>query len=422
MVDKAVGTATVSRRRLVTGAAGAGAAALQSSSKAVRAECDVDHPEVQTRSQEHAPVTNNERQVQQALAKKVPSVGYTDTCLTIKDASAPVWLNPNIVLIGPKSGADRADPPTVTEPDIENTLKVNVHIKTETECQVNSSDSVRAEIWVSPPNASPPKVLDYTLVSTGAVFGTDLATLNSTGSFLKTLPPWKLPLTTTDPNLQPGHHCLRARVYLQSDFPAPSQFDLTNDHEGQHNICIVPCNSPCGLDFLVWTIQEEAVEVMTLRVVAEIRPDEGTLAALTGVMEQSPGFKQFVFGNSPSFEVNPGEAEVTDIRKDVDGLPTPNLEIDYLLSPGKPVTATFTTDLEAFGAGEGDAFVYHVMHLNQEKQVQSGLTIVALRAVPVEQSDETASPEAAGAARGPAEVPANARPASPQSRLRQSPA
>jgi hypothetical protein len=300
-------------------------------------------------------------------------MAYTDTCVFIKDTSVAAWLNPNIKLTGPLSGAYKADPP----PNV-NALAVNVHLQGD--CQLEDpEDPIKVEVWVSPPNAAPASVAQYTRIANGSLTGAALADLIANGSKERAFN-WLI--NPADPNQQPGHHCLRARVFPSSNTP-PTQFDMNDQHEGQHNICIVPCGSPCGLVFLIWTIWED-VEPMTLRAIVDLRPDEVLIKALQPALP--PDFKEFLFENPPRFEIDPGDGEFWKIRDNNDqspdgtygGQPFPNVEIDFLLFPGKPVAVRFLTDLEKIDPGYG--FIFHFTHLDREQQIQGGLTAIAMRA------------------------------------------
>ena len=168
-----------------------------------------------------------------------------DTCLFIESTSGDGgvhnanvwWLSPDIVLNGPVSGADKADPGQI------NSVDVTFHSKSaESNCLSPGDESLLVQLWVgnpaiamTPNNSNSAKLI----LTTGATV--PLAGASGTQHFDWT-PPAGVP--ASDPE-SPGHKCLIARCYPDSLTPSPSGFFAPEDqHVAQRNICVVPCGGP----------------------------------------------------------------------------------------------------------------------------------------------------------------------------------
>jgi hypothetical protein len=180
---------------------------------------------------------------------------------------------------------------------------------------------------------------------------------------------------------------LVARVYPDTDSAPSGTFDLPNDqHVAQHNICIIPCGSPCGQDVQTRNLNRKTTEKVLIRAVADIEPNAHVLKSVRPLLRAAKGFKRLNTARPPRFRLefkNLSEVEYRDNtgkpspKGNYGRLKVPNFEARLTLKPSKAIKFRFMTDLHE--ANVGDAFIFHLTHIASNGDVQGGLTIVAVR-------------------------------------------
>ncbi len=259
--------------------------------------------------------------------------------------------------------------------------------------------------------------------------------------------PWVIAAGTpsTAPDGPGGHRCLIARCYAKSSGainPDTGDFHLPDDpHVAQHNICIVYCSSPCGLE--VWTTHTgKETERITLTVTPDLDPADVVLNAAFPLLRAEKQFERLVT-QPPPFEFNLDLGKFTQVRSEtrvseftinrprqividrtrnqfVDQLtrtviqphietrpirrtffrtvvgsilrrpiqpiiPRPRpitvtrpvFEAEVTMKPGEVSSFNFATDMEK--ANYGDAHIFHLRHIASNKRVLGGLTVIAVR-------------------------------------------
>src|SRR5947209_10259020 len=225
-----------------------------------------------------------------------------DTCIYIEavsgdggahNSSGVWWLSPDIKLTGPTSGLDKADPGQI------NIVDVTFHRKdASSNCTTPGDESVTIELWVGNPSlamspsdpASTTKIQSIGSPSFPAPGASDTEIIDWT-------PPSGLP--STDPQSS-GHKCLIARCYPQSLTPDPDNFFVPDDpHVAQHNICIVPCSGKkahkhglCRLEISTLNLNFSREETITLRAVADLRPEGFVRRVVLERLERVEGFRR----------------------------------------------------------------------------------------------------------------------------------
>ena len=225
-----------------------------------------------------------------------------DTCIYIEavsgdggahNSSGVWWLSPDIKLTGPTSGLDKADPGQI------NIVDVTFHRKdASSNCTTPGDESVTIELWVGNPSlamspsdpASTTKIQSIGSPSFPAPGASDTEIIDWT-------PPSGLP--STDPQSS-GHKCLIARCYPQSLTPDPDNFFVPDDpHVAQHNICIVPCSGKkapkhglCRLEVSTLNLNFSQEETITLRAVADLRPEGFVRRVVLERLERVEGFRR----------------------------------------------------------------------------------------------------------------------------------
>lgn len=297
------------------------------------------------------------------------------------------WLSPDLTITGPDT-MGRATPGTATTP-IHNNIQVRVHRKSDASL---STDVILVDVYVCDPSLTITPVSNSRKLSnaTGrpnAFFdltaGTPAA-LNPGGSAILNLD-WSLPLFASGPE-SPGHKCLVARAYPDTDTPPASTFDApANQHVVQHNICIIPCGSPCGQEILTTNLAK-VDDTILIRATADIEPNKHVLKSVTRFLKGAPGFKRLITGKSLPFQLEFSKKLVVETKSRTEKptklgnygrLKVPNFEAKVVLKKRQTISFRFTTDLE--DAKYGDAFIFHVTHTNSKGQVEGGCTVVAVR-------------------------------------------
>lgn len=297
------------------------------------------------------------------------------------------WLSPDIQLVGPTSGLDKADPGEV------NTVTITAHRKSDkSRCVLApGTESVTIQLWVGNPSLAmaPNNPASTTLIDAIGLplMGPD----SSSNHVFDWTPPTGLP--PTDPQ-SPGHKCLIARCYPDPLTPSADNFFVPDDqHVAQRNICIVPCGGPgaarrpgpCGLDVTTLNLNTERPEAVTLRAVADLHPDKYVYGVVFEHLRGTHGFRRIAphppvaFGfQLPDFP----DAKISDRtragclgRLIVPGH-RPTYEAHIQLQPKQSTRFTFSADMSR--ASFGDAYIFHLTQVGADGRDQGGLTIVTV--------------------------------------------
>ncbi|MDQ3918366.1 MAG: hypothetical protein M3348_07795 [Acidobacteriota bacterium] len=301
------------------------------------------------------------------------------------------WLSPDIKLVGPVSGPDKADPGQT------NTVTVQFRRKSAASgCTSPFDENIDIELWVGNPSLA---MAPNNPASTFNVQKIGVPTPpegSTTPVLIDWIPPQGLP--ADDPQSH-GHKCLIARCYPESLIPDDKSFHVPDDqHVAQHNICIVPCDAPgqkkhrgaCGLRVTTLNLNEDAAETVTLRAVADLRPDAFVRRVVLSRLEKTPGFRRLAVRQPRSFRFEFADfpaAEVKDVARPAGCLPAllgisrplgtsgpPGFEAKVSLRPGQLIHFHFSADLT--GAALGDAYIFHLTQTGADGSPQGGLTVV----------------------------------------------
>ena len=288
------------------------------------------------------------------------------------------WLSPDITLVGPVSGPEKADPGLV------NPVQLKFHRKSGN-CNFPGDESLTVQLWVANPSLvmAPNDPASATLVG---FIGTPVpAPGGNATQQIDWTPPTGLP--PDDPQ-SPGHKCLVARVYPETLTPSNNSFFVPDDqHVAQHNLCIVPCGGPgalsipgpCGLR--VTTLNPGRAQIITLRAVLDLHPNDFVKKTVLQRAKRIHGFRQLATGNPKSFKFDlskfPG-AEIVD-HSQSGAIPThgpPNFVGKIPMTAAQLVKLTFTANLQ--GSAPGNAFIIHLTQTDSTGRAQGGLTVVLI--------------------------------------------
>jgi len=287
------------------------------------------------------------------------------------------WLSPDISLVGPISGLDKADPGQV------NPVQVKFHRKAAaSNCVFPGSESLTVELWIGNPSlvmvpndpASTRKVLSI---------GSPLPAEGSSGSQeIDFTPPQGAP--ASDPR-SAGHKCLIARCYPDSLTPDPNGFFVPDDqHVAQHNLCIVPCSGPgaarrpgpCG--FKVATVNPHAkkAQKVTLRAQLDLKPNAFVRKTVLSRAKKVRGFSELAKAPPSGFKFDLRDfpkSEVTDHSRDGKDR---SFEAQIKLTRAQFTYLKFVADLS--GAQLGAGYIFHLSQTGADGQAQGGLTVVMM--------------------------------------------
>jgi hypothetical protein len=325
-----------------------------------------------------------------------------DTATSINDGIAPVpwWLSQDISVNGDN------------QPNVDNVLagKVNnidVNVHRSSDPLPANTQNVIVEVWVALPGASLTPAVGSRLI------GTQL--LKVSGATID-LPPngqkWdKHPMGTMvinwtpsgaagdpdgpDPGGQPGHRCLVARAYPETLQPDANCFHVIGDkHVAQRNIDIVPLKegSEGRMRAKIRTANANRVasEAVTLRVVADTNPSPRLVEALARSLRTVRGFERVTRAAPSRFTLELPDFPEARVRDQTHrgwlgpilhplGLAArrPSYEVDIEMRPGQQTQFTLVADL---GAGRrGDAYLFHVTHVNARGREVGGITVAGIR-------------------------------------------
>ena len=287
------------------------------------------------------------------------------------------WLSPDIIL---NNGSDTANP---TGP---NTVEVRVHAQG---CEALATDDpkVIVDVYVGDPS----------LVMTPTGNTTKIS--NTTGRpVVEILPPLPLPGQNALVSFTwinggtaveaPGHKCLIAQCYPSWDAnPSATTFDLpAEQHVAQRNITILDNNPDPEIFVNTINPNPKGRELVTVRAVADLKPAKHVLQAARNALKRIPHFKRLKTVGIPSFSIEfkglrdvrlTNNSQKRSAKGNYGRLKVPNCEARFELKPGQKTRFKFHVDLE--DAKSGDAFIFHLMHLNSKQRVIGGLTVIAVR-------------------------------------------
>ena len=314
-----------------------------------------------------------------------------DTCLFIESTSGDGgvhnanvwWLSPDIVLNGPVSGADKADPGQI------NSVDVTFHSKSaESNCLSPGDESLLVQLWVgnpaiamTPNNSNSAKLI----LTTGATV--PLAGASGTQHFDWT-PPAGVP--ASDPE-SPGHKCLIARCYPDSLTPSQLSFFAPEDqHVAQRNICVVPCGGPgaarrpgpCGFDLITANVNAKEFEQVTIAATLDLHPSKFVRNTVLQHLEKQPGFRKlgtraprafrFELRDFPDAKIGDHSTPPGCLGLLLGG--QRRFEASLRLDANQVANLHFVADLQ--NSEFGDAFIFHLTQTGPANQAQGGLTLV----------------------------------------------
>lgn len=277
------------------------------------------------------------------------------------------WLSPDIIL---NNGSDMANP---TGP---NTVEVRVHAQG---CEALGTDDpkVIVDVYVGDPS----------LVMTPTGNTTKIS--NTTGRpVVEILPPpfpgqnalvsftWINGGTAVE---SPGHKCLIAQCYPNWDAnPSATTFDLPAErHVAQRNITILENNPDPEIFVNTINPNPKGRELVTVRAVADLKPEKHVLQAARNALKRIPHFKRLRTTDIPPFSMEFKGLRDVRLSNNNERLKVPNCEARFELKPNQKTKFKFRVDLRH--AKSGDAFIFHLTHLNSKQRVIGGLTVVAVR-------------------------------------------
>ena len=287
------------------------------------------------------------------------------------------WLSPDINLVGPTSGPDKADPGQ------NNAVQVTFHRKpASSNCITSFSESVTVEVWVGNPSLvmTPDNPASTKLIQS---IGSPMPDEGTNGvQAINWVPPTGLP--ATDPQ-SPGHKCLIARCYPDALTPTPEAFFVPDDpHVAQHNLCIVPCGGPgaarrpgpCGLPVTTINPNRKVAQTVTLRAIADLKPTKVVRALVLRRLKEVAGFRRLATAPPAGFKLESAalrRGKVSD-RTRTRGKRPPTYEVSVTLTRGRLIGFTFVADLSK--SKLGDAHIFHLTQTGPDRRSQGGLTLV----------------------------------------------
>jgi hypothetical protein len=319
-----------------------------------------------------------------------------DTCIFMEaisgdggahNASDVWWLSPDIILTGPASGLDNADPGQV------NPVQVRFHKKAaDSNCNFPGDESITVQLWVANPSLA---MAPNNSASTALVGFIGSPPPPDGGSATQQID-WDLPagLPADDPQ-SPGHKCLIARCYPDSLTPNSDSFFVPGDqHVAQHNICVVPCNQALlhhnnQFTFKLATVNPDAhrKERAILRAVLDLRPRPFVRSTVLHRLQSVQGFQRLSSVPPPrGFKFDVSGLNPSDIHDNspsngplnpLEPVPHPSFDAKVTLASPRVVHLNFIVDLT--GTHAGGAFIFHLTQSGEDNRSQGGLTLVLVK-------------------------------------------
>lgn len=330
--------------------------------------------------------------------------GLPDTCIEIRDGNPYPWLSPDINLYGPLDPALNCGnlggrlPTDRSVAGVSNLVCVNVQRRFGASPTLDSSSVIRVELWVGNPSLAMAPGYNTTKISDDNIHYVLKSNLPSGGSASVGVR-WTPPSTVTNPDdpQAPGHRCLIARAYPNfGNRPDPGDFHQWDDqHSAQHNITILPVGSvgaataagarKAELEVSTVCVNPSEPEQVTVRVIADLDPDESVRDFLRPRLKEEHGFKRIAKKAPKGFELRMKDHPRARVRDESrpgrragqpGARPNPKFEADIELEPKQLTHFTFAPDLS--DAEMGDAHVFHLMQVGPDGRTQGGLTVVTV--------------------------------------------
>lgn len=292
------------------------------------------------------------------------------------------WLSPDIILNGPVSGPDKADPGQ------NNPVQVRFHRKgANSDCTFPGAEALNVELYAGNPSiAMTPNNQGSTALI--QLIGTPVPQEGTSAiQVINWTPPSGVPVSNPQ---SPGHKCLIARVYPDNLTPSSTNFFAPGDqHVAQRNICIVPCDGPgaarrpgpCGFKVTTVNIHEKQREKVTLRALLDMRPNAFVRETVLKSLKRFAGFKRLAVRPPQNFRFELREfphAEINDqSRLGCLGIllgGKRSYQASITLEPAQLIRVPFQANLE--GAAFGDAYIFHLTQFGEANDPQGGLTLV----------------------------------------------
>ena len=292
------------------------------------------------------------------------------------------WLSPDITLIGPVSGLDRADAGQ------SNAIKIKFRRKPAgSGCTFPGDESINVEAWV----ANPSLVMAPRRRGSAARVGFIGSPLPAEGGthiqqIDWTPPSASHPTPLFDNPQEPGSKCLVALCYPNSLTPSTSQFFVPGDqHLAQHNLCILVASSDKAL-LEVNTFNPANLAVLPpvkLRAVLDLTPSAFVKKMVLTRVHALPGFQQIRASGLPqgfSFDLTGLQASQVVDKSHTSGPvaplhPNPSYEAMAELS-GNLTKIKFLASLK--GSQPGDVCIFHLTQTFKDL-AQGGLTLAVLK-------------------------------------------
>ena len=285
------------------------------------------------------------------------------------------WLSPDILLTGPVSGPDNADPGQV------NPVEVKFHRKpASSNCHTPGDESITVQLWVGNPSLA---MAPNNPSSTTNIMNIGSPMLAPGASGTQPID-WNVPsgLPASDPQA-PGHKCLIARIYPDSLAPSNSNFFLPDDpHLAQHNLCIVPCPQNAlvhhQLIFKISTLNPgHEKERAILRAVLDLKPRKFVGRTVLTRLRNVHGFHQLATAApTHGFKFDLSAHNPSDVHDNSYDVSHPTFEGQVTLT-NHVAHINFIADLT--GTQAGDAFIYHLTQTDTHGHPQGGLTLVLVK-------------------------------------------
>lgn len=197
-----------------------------------------------------------------------------------------LWLSEDLIISAPTLNVAKPAP-TV------NKVQVRIHRKGSTAFPANSF--VRVEVFVGNPSLAMSRTTNTTRIVNKTVPVTDIVPDTTTLGGTAFTYDWTVGGTTPE---APGHKCLIAQCYPTANNTPDPTFDLKEQHTAQHNIAIEAAPAgPGGGNFrfnmLVANENSEQADLVVVRAVADLDPNERVLNAIRPFVELEPAFQGF---------------------------------------------------------------------------------------------------------------------------------
>jgi hypothetical protein len=301
-------------------------------------------------------------------------MSFTDDCYYLEAVSgdggnhnSPIWwLSPDIILNGGTDQANQSGP---------NTIDVRIHVQP---CATLATEYAYIDVYVGDPSLVMTPTGNTTKLTNDP---NDLARPEVT---VPHTPPIGSTLVTFSwvnggtPVEAPGHKCLIAQVYPGFESPSTTTFDLPLDqHVAQRNITILENNPDPEIFVNTINPNPKGRELVTVRAVADLKPEKHVLQAARNALKRIPHFKRLRTTDIPPFSMEFKGLRDVRLSNNNERLKVPNCEARFELKPNQKTKFKFRVDLRH--AKSGDAFIFHLTHLNSKQRVIGGLTVVAVR-------------------------------------------